>query len=454
MKLFRFRKGGVHPASCKGYSRDDAVADLTPSKELRLLLRQNIGAPSRAVVKPGDHVDRGGIVAEAGGFVGAPVHSPVSGTVRKIEKVRDISGYWADAVIIERDEEAELPPFYIDVDDARFEEVLSSTAPEEIIRITGEAGIVGLGGASFPTRVKLTIPEGKRIDTLVINGAECEPYLTCDDRLMRERPDDIIRGALLMAKACRPQRIIIGIEANKPEAIEAMRRSAARLADVASSIDRTIEVAALRTRYPQGSEKQLIQAVTGRVVPTGALPADVNCVVDNVATAFALFQSVVCGEPLTRRIVTVTGEGLLRPGNYVACNGMSYNDLIAMAGGLPEDCGKVISGGPMMGKAIANLDAPLTKASGGIVVLSSDESHRRAERPCIRCARCVSACPMGLEPYLLMTLSKLHLQQESEDHGVMNCLECGCCSYICPSHRPLLDSIRLSKTIIRKNQKK
>ncbi|MDE5773293.1 MAG: electron transport complex subunit RsxC [Muribaculaceae bacterium] len=455
MKLYRFGRGGVHPKENKGFTADKSVAPITPADTLTLLLRQNIGAPSRAVVKKGDTVSRGQMIAEAGGFVGAPIHSPIYGKVVKIENVRDITGYWAEAVILERNPDDHVAAtLYEDIDDDLFLNVVEQLSPEDIIARIGDAGLVGLGGASFPTRVKFTIPEGKRIDTLIINGAECEPYLTCDDRLMRERPADVIRGALLLSLACRSQRIFIGIEVNKPEAVLRMRKAIDDLSGLIERLDRRVEVFGLRTRYPQGSEKHLIQAVTDRIVPAGGLPADVRCVVDNVATAFAALQAVVLQRPLTARIVTVTGPELLSPGNFIVENGTTYRHLIDAAGGVPEGSGKIISGGPMMGKAIVSLDAPVTKGVSGVVVLPDTQSHRRAEQPCIRCSRCVSVCAMGLEPYLLMTLSGLHLQQEAEARGVMNCIECGSCQYICPSYRPLLDSIRLTKSIIRKNQKK
>lgn len=455
MRLSRFRRGGIHPADSKRYTCDVPVSGIVTPQVVTLMLRQNIGAPSRAVVKAGMHVSRGELVAEAGGYVGAPIHSPVAGVVKGIERVRDLSGYWAEAIIIVCDDVSEgRHELYADIDDERFAEACATLSGDEIIRRISSAGVVGLGGASFPTHVKLSIPEGKRVDTLVINGAECEPYLTCDDRLMRERPEDVIRGALVLSLACRAQRIVIGVEFNKPEAIRRLGEAKYDFEDICRRLERRVEIVPLRTRYPQGSEKQLIQAVTGRIVPSGGLPVDVRCVVDNVATAYASLQAVVLERPLTERIVTVTGPELKMPGNFVVANGTSYRHLIESAGGLPEDSGKIISGGPMMGKAIVSLDAPVTKGVSGVVVLPESQSHRGTERQCVRCARCVNVCPMGLEPYLLMTLSTMHLQQEAEKLGIMNCLECGCCQYICPSYRPLLDTIRLSKSIIRKNQKK
>ncbi|MDE5552767.1 MAG: RnfABCDGE type electron transport complex subunit C, partial [Muribaculaceae bacterium] len=273
MRLSRFKRGGVHPADSKRYTCDVPVTQIAAPPTLTLMLRQNIGAPSRAVVKAGMHVSRGDLVAEAGGFVGAPVHSPVSGVVKGIERVRDLSGYWAEAIIIVCDEEAGIQSeFYADVTDEMFADACLSLTSEEIIQRISSAGVVGLGGASFPTHVKLSVPEGKRVDTLVLNGAECEPYLTCDDRLMRERPEDVIRGALLLSLACRAQRIVIGVEANKPEAIRRLGEAKYEFEEICRRLERRIEIIPLRTRYPQGSEKQLIQAVTGRIVPVGGLP--------------------------------------------------------------------------------------------------------------------------------------------------------------------------------------
>lgn len=312
----------------------------------------------------------------------------------------------------------------------------------KIIDAIKAAGIVGLGGATFPTHVKLTLPPGKKADYLLLNGAECEPYLTCDDRLMREHPAEIVRGLELLMKAVDAPKGIIGIEANKPEAIAAMREAAAG--------NPAISIAELRTAYPQGSEKQLIEALTGRRVPTGGLPIDVGTVVDNVATAYAVRNAVDCGRPLTERLVTVTGPSLANPGNFLVADGTPVSDLIEMAGGLPADTGKIIAGGPMMGRAVSNPEAPAVKGLSGIVVLPRSESERPEAGPCLRCGACVRACPMGLEPYLLMAMGQLHLDDEARDHGVLNCLECGSCSYVCPAARPILDYIKLSRINLKK----
>lgn len=443
--LKRFKKGGIHPDPMKL----TAGLPITPTaipKEVRLLLSQHIGAPAVCIVKPGDEVKAGQKIADAGGFVSAPVHTPIAGKVKKIEKVRDSQGLWKEAVIIEAiASETGEEPQYIDYDEAqprRSDEEIENLNPKEIIDIVGEAGIVGLGGASFPTRVKLTIPAGKQADFFIINGAECEPYLTCDDAIMRRYPKEITAGVRFLMKATGAPKALIGVEANKPEAIKALTEASSEYDD--------ITVVPLRTAYPQGGEKQLIQALTGRVVPEGGLPIDAGAVVDNVATAYAVYRAVKFDEPLMKRVVTVTGNEMKPGGNFIAANGMITADLIETAGGIPQDTGKIISGGPMMGRAISCLNAPLVKGSGGILLMPEKMSERREVRPCIRCCKCVEACPMSLEPYLLQNLGEFAQYEEARDKGLLNCMECGCCSYVCPSCRPIVDYIRLSKLQLKK----
>lgn len=442
--LKRFKKGGVHPNPMK-LTAGSPIRPMPAPAEVRLLLSQHIGAPAKCIVKAGEEVAAGQMIAEAGGFVSAPVHSPIAGKVKKIELVRDAQGLWKEAVLIEAlpaEEGAEEK--VIDFDESnplRTEEEIDALQPKEIIDIVGNAGIVGLGGAAFPTRVKLTIPEGKKSEIFIINGAECEPYLTCDDAIMRRYPREIIQGLRYLMKATSTPRGMVGIEANKPEALKAMTEAAAEYSD--------ISVVALRTAYPQGGEKQLIQALTGRVVPAAGLPIDAGVVVDNVATAFAVYRAVRYGEPLIKRVVTVTGIEI-EGGNFVAANGTTSSLLIEAGGGMPADTGKVISGGPMMGRTMSTVEAPLVKGSGGILLMPEDRSLRGEVSPCIRCCKCVAACPMSLEPYLLQTLGEFDLPEEATEAGVLNCMECGCCSYVCPSNRPIVDYIRLSKLQIRK----
>lgn len=452
MKLRRFSKGGVHPDPMK-LTAGKPIKPTRAPREVRLFLSQHIGAPAKCIVKINDEVEAGQKIAEAGGFVSAPVHTPIAGKVKKIELVRDGQGLWKEAVTIEAaplEEGLKYP--LVDFDDTkpiRTREQIEALTGKEIIDIVGEAGIVGLGGAAFPTRVKLSIPEGKTADTFIINGAECEPYLTCDDALMRKYPKEIVEGLRCLMKAVGAEKAIIGVEANKPEAIDLLENATVSYSN--------IEVAPLRTRYPQGGEKQLIQAVTGRVVPAAGLPIDAGVVVDNVATAFAVYRAVKFGEPLMKRVVTVTGPAVKNGGNFIAANGMSSLELINMAGGIPEnsndpttDTGKIISGGPMMGRAMSNPEAPLVKANGGILLLPDSESERGAVSPCIRCSKCVDACPMNLMPYLLQIYGEYSLPDDAKAAGVLNCMECGCCSYICPSNRPILDYIRLSKVQLKK----
>lgn len=434
-----FHKGGVHPHAEK-LTANIPVKVLVADGELMLPLSQCIGAPSKPIVKPGDEVIAGQMVAEAGGFVGAPIHSPVDGTVKKIDKVRNPQGLWQEAIIIEPSE-SQNASFCVKADKGAVE----ALTPKEIVEIIGNAGIVGLGGATFPTRVKLTPPEGKVADLIVINGAECEPYLTCDDRLMRTDAEGIIEGTRLIMRSVGVTNAVVGIEENKPEAIKAISEAAALYPE--------IEVVTLKKKYPQGGEKQLIEALTGREVPMGGLPVDVGCIVDNVATAYAVYQAVWCNMPLTERIVTVTGEGLSSPGNFLVPFGTPISKLIEAAGGMPADAGKVIAGGPMMGRAVSDLMAPTTKGLSGIVVLSEKSARRKVSRPCLRCAKCVSACPMGLEPYLLMLYADHQRWDDAAARQAMGCIECGCCSYTCPSNRPILDYIKLAKINIRKNGK-
>lgn len=440
-----FRRGGVHPNPEK-LTRGAEIQAVPVAGVLYLSMSQSIGAPAKPCVKAGDEVVTGQKIADAGGFVSANVHSPVNGKVRKIETVRNAAGFWVDAIAIEVAEPGLPLPMPDDQIDAAAMNEAMALDPKEIVARIREAGIVGLGGAAFPTAVKLSIPEGKSADTLLLNGAECEPYLTCDDALMRRWAPQILAGASLMARAVSATKVIVGVEANKPEAIAALKQ-----ASVSSPI--AVEVVALVTKYPQGSEKQLIEAMTGRVVPAGGLPVDAHVVVDNVATAFAAYEAVCLGLPLTRRIVTVTGLAMPNRGNYLVPLGTTLESLVEVGGGLPQDGPvKVLAGGPMMGQAAAMLTAPTVKANGGVTVLNGMDILRKSEENCIRCAKCVDACPMGLQPHLIATLGKMRLAPEAKEEGVMNCLECGCCSFVCPSWRHLVDYIRIAKALIRKEK--
>lgn len=437
MTIKTFRKGGIHPAENK-ITAGKPIQNLPLPDELIIMTSQCIGAPSVPVVKTGDIVKRGDKIADAGGFIGAPIHSPVNGTVKKIEPVRTPQGLWQTAIIIQPDADNPLKADY----KPRPSEEVARLSAEEIINITGDFGIVGLGGATFPTKVKMTPPKGKSIDTVLINGAECEPYLTCDDALMNEYAKEIVEGSILIKKATGAKRIIIGIEDNKKSAINKIKEASRPYPEISVEI--------LKKKYPQGSEKQLIQALTGRVVMAGGLPADCGCIVDNVATAYALYDAVYNRQPLIERIVTVTGKYVASPGNFRVLNGTPISYLIEAAGGFPENTGKLIAGGPMMGRAVSNLTSGATKGLSGLVIMEESESVRKKARPCIRCSACINVCPMGLEPYLFMQQAQNSYWEDMKKHGVMNCIECGSCSYTCPASRPLVDMIKLGKSELRK----
>lgn len=434
-----FKTGGIHPSAEK-FTSETPIRAIKEPAMLTLQLQQGIGKPSKAIVKVGDKVEAGQLIAEADGLISSNLHAPRGGKVVKIAKVRGQQGYWQDAVTIECDPDAPRPQYTW-----RSDTELASLSPADIIEAIRAAGIVGMGGAAFPTAVKLMPPPGTDIDILIINGAECEPYLTCDDRLMRERPEGILLGAAMLMRAIGVKRCVVGIEDNKPEAIAAMRTVAEGM--------QGIEIAVLRTKYPQGGEKQLIAAITGKEVPSGKLPASVGAIVDNVATAYAVYEAVYYGKPLIDRVVTVTGRSLTSPGNFLAPIGVSINDLLAAGGGLPEDGRlEIIGGGPMMGRDVSDTEAPSLKGTSGLTVMSGEEISRRDEQPCIRCGRCLHGCPMGLEPYLLIALARHKMWQEMKDNMAMDCIECGSCSWSCPAEKPLLDFIKLGKLEIRKQK--
>lgn len=430
--LKSFKIGGVHPAENK-LSAQKAIEVLALPKSVFIPVGQHIGASAEAVVKKGDIVKVGQLIAKSLGFVSANIHSSVSGTVKKIEPGPDTSGYTKTGIYI--DVEDDIWDEQIDRGTELKTEVnLDSAAILAKIQL---AGIVGLGGATFPTHVKLIPPKGMKAEVLLINGVECEPYLTSDHRMMLEHSEEIIVGVQLLMKALNVIKAAIGIENNKPDAIAIMSGLAARYGN--------ISVIPLKVKYPQGGEKQLIKAITGREVPLGALPISVGAVVTNIATTFAVYEAVQKNKPLFERVVTVTGKSVINPSNFKVRIGTSISELIEAAGGLPENCGKIINGGPMMGKAVANTEIPVTKGTSGILMMPEKESKRSEVMPCIRCSRCVSVCPMGLEPFLLMTLSEKQIWDRTEYERVMDCMECGSCSFTCPANRPLLDYIRLGK---------
>lgn len=436
MKIHTFHIGGVHPSDCKLTAETATVAAALPEVAV-FPLSQHIGAPAKPVVGRGDRVKVGTLIAEAGGFVSAPVFSSVSGTVAKIDTTIDATGYRRPAIFIntEGDEWEES----IDRSDTLEKlEAHPELTPQIIIDRIKAAGVTGMGGASFPTHVKLSPPPGMKAECVIINGVECEPYITSDYRLMMEHADEIIVGLQLLMKAVGVEKGYIGIEINKPQAIRLLQDKAAA--------DHRIEVVPLAQKYPQGGEKQLVDAVIGRQVPAPpAIPVAVGAVVQNVGTAFAVYQAVMKHKPLFERYTTVTGKQIARPGNFLVRMGTSFGQLIEACGGLPQGDNKVLAGGPMMGKAVVSLDVPVCKGTNSVTVLTGTDAHRKAPQPCIRCGKCVEACPMGLEPYLLAVLSAQKDYARLERECVVNCISCGSCQYTCPAHRPILDNILQGK---------
>ena len=430
-----FPRGGVHPPENKKAS-GSSIEVLPLPKSVCIHLSQHLGAPAEPVVIKGDMVKAGQLIARSTGFVSANIHSPVSGTIQKIEPAPDSSGYKRPAIFIE----VQGDEWMESIDRSPDLVKPSDLTPEEIIARVAQMGVVGLGGATFPSHVKISVPKCKKADILIINGVECEPYLTSDHRLMLEKGEEVLVGTQLLMKALQVSQAIIGIERNKPDAIIYLTELCTKYPG--------IRVEPLKVKYPQGGEKQLIRAITGREVPSGRLPVDVGVVVHNVGTAFAVYEAVTKNKPLFERIVTVTGKSMTRTANYLVRIGTPVAELIEAAGGMPEDTGKVINGGPMMGKALPMTDIPVNKGTSGIVLMAVAESSRRATLNCIRCSRCNSVCPMGLEPYFLMSLGEAKRWEDMEQDRVMDCMECGSCSYTCPSGRPLLDYIRLGKNSV------
>ena len=437
MKTFRI--GGVHPEENK-LSADQPIKVAALPEVAVFPLGQHIGAPAKAVVAKGDKVKVGTMIAEAGGFVSAGIYSSVSGTVQKIDTVIDASGY-------------RKPAIYIKVEGDEWEETIDRSedlvktadrpdlTPELIVEKIKNAGLVGMGGACFPVHVKLCPPPGAKAECVIINAVECEPYLTADHRLMLEKADQVLVGVDLIMKAVKVNKGYIGIEENKPDAIKLMTEKAQAYPN--------IEIVPLNTKYPQGGEKQLIDAVIRRQVPAPpAIPISVGAVVQNVGTAYAVYEAVMKNKPLFERIVTVTGKSLAQPSNFLARMGTPMSQLIEACGGLPSDTGKVIGGGPMMGKALMNIEVPICKGSSGVLIMNDKEAKRGKASNCIRCAKCVSACPMGLEPFLLATVSAKANWEKAEAEDITSCIECGSCQFTCPSHRPLLDNIRIGKQTV------
>ncbi len=430
--LKTFRIGGIHPPENK-LSAGKKITLVAVPKQVIIPLSQHIGAPAAPVVKKGDPVKVGTLLGKANGFVSANIHSSVSGKVNKIDNALDTSGYRRMAI-------------YIDVEGDEWEETIDRTesivkeksfTAEQIIQKITDAGIVGLGGATFPTQVKLTPPPGNKAEILIINAAECEPYLTADHSLMMEKGEEVLIGTSLLMKSIHVIKAVIGIENNKKDAIEHLQRLAVNY--------KGIEITPLKTQYPQGGEKQLIDSIIRRQVKSGALPISVGAVVQNVGTAFAVYEAVMKNKPLIERVVTVTGKEVANPSNFMVRIGTPISELIEAAGGLPANTGKIIGGGPMMGKALISTDIPVAKGSSGILIIPEKEAKRKPVYDCIRCGKCVNICPMGINPTTLMTATEFGNWELAEKMNITDCIECGSCTYKCPANRPLLDHIRLGK---------
>ena len=432
-------KGGVHPYDGKELSKAKPVKEFLPGKEMVYPLSQHIGAPAQPVVKKGDSVLAGQKIAEMGGFVSAPIHATVSGVVKDLKKVRNNVGAMVDAIIIENDEKYETVEF-------QPAKSLDALSKEEIIARIKEGGVVGMGGAGFPTHVKLSPREPEKIEYVLVNGAECEPYLTSDYRRMLEQPEWIIGGLKCMLKLFDHAKGCICIEDNKPDCIE-------KITEMVKDEPR-IEVCTLKTKYPQGAERCLIAAVSGREINSSLLPADAGCVVDNIDTVCAVYRAVMFGEPVMDRIVTVTGDAVADPCNFNVKLGSSFADLLEAAGGLKQPAEKIISGGPMMGFAMFDYHVPVVKTSSAMLCMSKDEVSAKEPTACINCGRCVSACPARLIPSRLATYSEHGQEELFVKNNGMECVECGCCSFTCPAKRPLTQSVRSMRKTVLANRKK
>lgn len=437
MKTFSI--GGVHPADSK-ISAGCKIEVLPAPKTVYISMAQHLGGPAKAVVAAGDKVKAGQVIGEPTGFISAYVHSSVSGTVKSVGLRKDIVGI--PVVHVEIEVEGDEWADGIDTSDT-----LVTAIPDDakfIVDRIKNNGVVGLGGATFPTNVKLCPPPDKKAEVLILNGAECEPYLTSDYRIMIEKSKQIVVGAALMKKVLGVQRVVIGIEENKPEAIKSMTAAVNELAALSADYS-GIEVQTLKKKYPQGGEKQLIDAIMRRQVKSMGLPIDVGAVVQNVATSLAVYDAVQKNKPLVDNTITVTGECFPKQSNLLVRVGTPISYIIDSLGGVPADAAKVISGGPMMGKAISNLDAATLKGTSSLLFLTEAQTRRKPETNCIRCGKCAEACPMGLEPFLLNKLARNGMMDELEQNAVQDCIECGCCLYTCPANIPLLDTIRIAK---------
>jgi electron transport complex protein RnfC len=426
---------GVHPAHLKEQTVDLPIQRVPFVKRYLMPLGQHIGAPARAIVEVGERVRRGQKIADPAAFVSTALHSPVTGWVRGIDEYRNMDGSFAPAIEIEAD------PYATQQEERSDPIEWQSLSIEEFIAAVQEAGIVGMGGAAFPCHVKFSIPDGLKIRYLLVNGAECEPYLTNDHRLMIERPDALLQGAEIVRQKIGAEETVIGVEVNKPDAIEILRERAKG--------NPKVRIVPLQVKYPQGAEKMLIKSIFDREIPAGLLPRDVEVNVNNVGTIVAIYDYFERGMPLIERIVTVSGPGAAYPANLIVPLGTPVREVLRFCGGLKEETREVIMGGPMMGRPIASLDVPVLKGSSGILAFTEAETARRKEYACISCGRCVEACPYFLNPSRLARLSKARMFDEMKDYAVMDCVECGCCTFSCPSHIPIVQLIRTGKDDLR-----
>jgi len=431
--LLTFPKGGVHPHESKALTQHLPIETLPIPEGVEILLSQHFGAPCEPLVKKKDQVAEGDVIGEVEAGLGASIHASVSGKIRNIATSANAVSISSPSIIIKTDPEAEprvnTPCNWMDL------------SREELLARIKSAGIVGIGGAGFPTHVKLSPPPEAKVDTLILNGAECEPYLTTDHRLMLEHPQEVIEGAKIILTILGIQECHIGIEANKSDAIEEMKRVSREV----SSNGFRISIDPLKVRYPQGSEKQLIESITGRRVPGFGLPFDVGAIVQNVGTARAIYEAVVLEKPLYEKIVTISGRGIERPANLLVRVGTKLSDIVSFLGGTRPDLAKVVMGGPMMGFAIPTLDIPITKTTSGVIFLTNDEIDTNPHGQCIRCGWCLDACPMGLSPNEIGIYVEGGRAEETSQFGLFECFECGCCAYTCPAKRPLVQFIRLAK---------
>ncbi len=434
--LKTFKMGGVHPPGKKYLSENKPIKNAVISNLSVVALSQQLGSPSECIVKPGDEVREGMLIGKSTGFISANIHSPVPGTVKEISDIYLANGMTSRAVVIEM--EGEFDRLGKEESKTSWDNLSS----KELIEIIDSSGIVGLGGATFPANVKFSLPKGKKAEYLVINGVECEPYLTADHHLMIEKSDQIIEGIKIIASIIKPEKLAIGIEANKPDAIEVMKEAALRA-------DLSLDVVGLEVKYPQGDEKQLLKAITNREVPSGALPIEIGCVVSNVGTVHAIYEAVVLGKPLIERVVTVSGGAIKNPQNLKVRIGTPISSLIEECGGFTEKPVKVVVGGPMMGFTIYDLDTPVTKGTSGVLALTSKEVKGAAQTACISCGRCIAACPMGLNPTTLFKYIDHTDYDSAESIGLMDCKECGSCGYVCLARIPLVQGMRLGKGMLR-----